>query len=223
MTAKEILDQVKALKNENTETKKMRVAKSDDLGLDVSLSKLKTFSKEIGRDAAVADELYESKIVEAQVLATQIDDAESYTRDELIHRAESIDSDIVAQNFGHEVLSRSPYAVQFIDEWSQGLDNGLKTIAYYALEKLAKIKNCLSQAFYFDRINMIGRDIHQVNESASEAMLAALKAIGDRNPYLKKMSEKTLSNMDKNDVLNLNKTRRSVLEDIQLESLKASQ
>ncbi len=223
MTAKEILDQVKTLKNEKTETKKIRVAKSDELGLDVSLSKLKTFSKEIGRDAAVADELYESKMVEAQVLATQIDDANSYTRDELIRRAESINSAIVAQNFGHEVLSRSPFAVQFIDEWSQGMDNELKTISYYALEKLAKIKNCLSQAFYFDRINIIGRDIHQVNEMASEAMLAALKAMGERNPYLKKMSEKTLLKMDKSTILTLNNARKSVLKEIQLESVKASQ
>lgn len=211
MTVQEVLKSIEKVSKELGNSLSINVDYRGDKDFGLGVGVIKQLAKEIGKDLALADELYATNVHDAKLLATYIDVPESYTQDEIIKRSKQLYPSTFARYFAYNVLAKNQHAVLFIDEWCHGSDEELKIYAYYALQKLAKCKNCLSQAFYFDRLTTISRDIHFVNQEVSEAMLASVHAIGERNDYLKKMSERTLSQINNINHKNLNADRKETL------------
>ncbi len=219
MTVNEVHDSLHTLRGNQDKSGLSAIDSEGNIKLGLNVSSIRQLAKEIGQDCVLADELYNSNILDAKILATFIDDAESYSRDEMLRRSEQLYPSLFAKYFAYNVLAKCSHAVHFIDDWSHSLDEDLKVYAYYALQKLAKCKNSLSQAFYFDRLTTISHDIHHVSDEVSEAMIASLEAIGERNPYLKRMSEKTHNSIqsisqknlaaERNNVLNAKKVRQA--------------
>lgn len=211
MTVQEVLQAIEKISKELGHSLTINADYRGDKDFGLGVGAIKQLAKEIGKDLALADELYASNVHDAKLLATYIDVPESYSQDEILKRSKQLYPSAFARYFSYNVLAKNQHAVLFIDDWCHGADEELKVYAYHALQKLAKCKNSLSQAFYFDRLNTISRDIHFVNQEVSEAMLASVHAIGERNDYLKKMSERTLSQINNISHKNLNADRKEAL------------
>lgn len=212
MTVNEVHDSLHALRGNQEKSLLSSIDSEGNIKLGLNIASIRQLAKEIGRDCVLADELYHSEILEAKVLATFIDDPVSYSRDEIITRSEQLYPSDFAKYFAYNVLAKCTHAVHFIDEWSHSQNEDLKVYAYYALQRLAKCKNSLSQAFYFDRLTTISRDIHHVTDDVAEAMMASLTAIGTRNAYLQRMSEKTANSIEMISQKNLAAERKFVLQ-----------
>lgn len=212
MTASEVHASLYALRSAPKHEGLSKIDSAGNVQLGIGITGLRQLAKEIGKDSALADELYHSNIVDAKILGTLIDAPESYSRDEIQKRSEQLYPSPFAQQFSYNVLAKCAHAIHFIDLWSHSQEEDLKVYAYYALQKVAKCKNSLSQAFYFDRLTTISRDIHHVSDEVAEAMLASLSAIGTRNAYLKRMSEKTANSIERINQKNLAAERQEILE-----------
>ncbi len=155
----------------------------------LNISKIKEIAKQLPKDPALADELYAGRNHDLKVLATYIDDSESYTKDDLQKRAEQLYPSPFAEKFCQNVLAKSDFAVHFIDSWSNCEVGDYKCYAYYTLAELAKQKNKLSDDFYANYLKTISDKMEQSTETVRDAMAAALKSIGSRDPKLLKKCE----------------------------------
>lgn len=212
MTVNEVHESLHALRSNQEKTVLSAIDSEGNIKLGLNVACIRQLAKEIGQDSVLADELYNSDILEAKILATLIDHPESYSRDEMLMRSKQLYPSDFAKYFSYHVLAKCTHAVHFIDDWSHSNDEDLKVYAYYALQKMAKRKNSLSQAFYFDRLNTISRDIHHVSDEVAEAMMASIEAIGARNAYLKRMSEKTANSIQSIGQKNLAAERKNLLQ-----------
>ena len=150
----------------------------------LNFKKIKSVAKGMECDPCLADELYATSNHDLKVLATFIDDADSYTRDELKQRCEQLYLSPFAEVFCHQIMAKSPHAVHFIDMWSHCDLSDYRCYAYYTLAEVAKHKNNLSDEFYARHLKDIAERIHEEPDAVKEAMQEALISIGCRDSKL---------------------------------------
>jgi hypothetical protein len=158
-------------------------------------NRLKNLARQLPKDPVLADELYQEEDEMLRVLATYIDAPDSYTRDELHKRADSLTPSPCAERFCTNVVARSPYAVHFIDEWANCSKGDFECYAYHTLAEVARQKNCLSDDFYANYLRNIASKIDEAPETVRVAMMHALKSIASRDAKLKRMCEEISGRM----------------------------
>ena len=170
MTVDEV---VSKLKSESTEGVKNGWSILDTRGEEtygLNFSKVQSIAKKIKNDPCLADELYASNNHDLKVLATCIDDASSYSLDELNNRVSQLYLSPFAEKFCQQVMAKSAHAVHFIDKWSNCEVGDFKCYAYFTLAEVAKNKNNLSDEFYARHLRDIAETIHAEPDTVKEAM-----------------------------------------------------
>lgn len=157
----------------------------------LNFSAVKEVAEELRKDPALADEMYAGSNHDMKVLATYIDDPESYTRDELNKRSEQLYPSPFAEKFCRQVLANSDHAVHFIGEWINCESCDHRAYAYHTLAELAKKKNRLSDEFYAACLEGITEKIHREKPDVKEAMYAAMLAISKRDAHLNAKGKET--------------------------------
>src|SRR5690554_128360 len=188
MTVDEV---VSKLKSESKEGVKNGWSIMDTCGeqtFGLNFSRVQNVAKKMKNDPCLADELYASNNHDLKVLATYIDDAGSYSLDELNKRVQQLYLSPFAEKFCHQVMAKTPHAVHFIDEWTNCDIGDYKCYAYYTLAEVARQKNNLSDEFYARHLRDIAERIHEEPDVVKQAMKQALLSIGCRDPKLKAKS-----------------------------------
>lgn len=157
----------------------------------LNFSAVKEVAEKLRKDPVLADEMYAGRNHDLKVLATYIDDPESYTRDELNKRSEQLYPSPFAEKFCRQVLANSEHAVHFIGEWISCESCDHRAYAYHTLAELAKKKNRLSDDFYAACLDEIAENIHKEKPDVQEAMHAAMVAISKRDAALSKKGKET--------------------------------
>lgn len=157
----------------------------------LNFSAVKEVAEELRKDPVLADEMYAGSNHDLKVLATYIDDPESYTRDELNKRSEQLYPSPFAEKFCRLVLANSEHAVHFIGEWIRCESCEYRAYAYHTLAELAKKKNRLSDDFYASCLDGIAENFHKEKPDVQQAMQTALAAISKRDAALSKKGKET--------------------------------
>lgn len=154
----------------------------------LNISKIQKVAKLIDCDAILADELYASANHDLKVLATFIDQPQSYTKDELEKRSEQLYPSPFAEKFCRQVMARTDFAVHFIDKWTHCEHGDFRCYAYHTLAEIAKRKNNLADEFYVKYLEDIASKIHQEPDTVKDAMYNAMMSISCRDKKLRKKS-----------------------------------
>lgn len=198
MTVDEVADKLKARKSEVSNGWSVIDTHGEDT-FGLNFKAVKAVAKDLNKDACLADELYATHNHDLKVLATYIDDPESYTRDELQQRSSQLYPSPFAEKFCHKVVAKSPFAVHFIDLWSRSENPELRCYAYFTLAEVAKNKNKLADEFYARHLSEIANRIHNEPDDVKAAMQEAFLSIGCRDSKLRKKCYKTASEIGKID------------------------
>ncbi len=188
MSAKEIASALEALKTEDIKNGWTHRVTNGDKTFGLNLSTVQRFSKDLKKDACLADELYSGNNHDLKVLATFIDDPDSYTQDELSARANQLYPSPFAEKFCEQIVAKSQFAVLFTDLWRNDPDNDKRCYAYYTLSAIAKQKNNLGVEFFIDHIKAIAKSIKKEPRKVRKAMYKALISIGCRDQFLRDQS-----------------------------------
>jgi|GEM_PF-2179468 len=191
----ELDEKLRSLSDENSRQSWSLLDTAGHPTYGLNFAKIAQIAREVGKDSCLADELYASGNHDLQVLATYLDDSDSYTRDDLRRRAHQLYLSPFAEKFCKLVLAKSRHAVEFIDEWMAGDNETLHCYAFYALEALAGRKNNLSVDFYARYVAEITLNIQGKPDAVKEAMHEALVAIGCRDASLQKRATKAIQKM----------------------------
>ncbi len=157
----------------------------------VSVPKLRTLAREVGRDHPLALKLWETGLHDARLLATMIDDPRQVTVDQMDKWVRDFDSwDVVDGSCGN-LFDKTPFAVAKAKEWCKRDEEFVKRAGFVLIAELAvHDKNAKDQVF-LDFLPLIVGGASDKRNFVKKAVNWSLRQIGKRNLKLNKAAAST--------------------------------
>ena len=186
MTAPEILAALRAQANPKNVAGMARYGISAKGTLGVSVALIRRLAKQTGRSHELAAELWASGIHEARILATIVEEPARVTRRQMNQWARDFDSWDVCDQACQNLFRYTPYAWTMAVEWAGARREFVRRAAFALMAGLAvKAKDSPDEDFeaLLPLIAMAATDERTL---VKKAVSWALRAIGKRNPHLRR-------------------------------------
>jgi len=145
---------------------------------------LKKLAREIGRDHALAQELWASEIFEARALATLIDDPEKVTPRQMNQWAKDFDSWAICDGACINVFRHTRFAHQKCLEWSARREEFVKRAAFSLMAGLTVADKTASDDAFLKFLPLIKTAALDERNMVKKGVNWALRQIGKRNMTL---------------------------------------
>jgi 3-methyladenine DNA glycosylase AlkD len=152
--------------------------------LGVSVPLLRAMGKEIGRDHALALELWKSGVHEARILAGLIDDPALASEAQLERWARDLDSWDVCDLVCSNLFDRTPFAHAKAIAWSSREEEFVKRAGFVLMAALAVHDKEASASSFRKFLPIIEREALDERNFVKKAVNWALREIGKRSPEL---------------------------------------
>lgn len=214
MTSKEIIKELKLLRNEKNIAGMARFGISGKNVLGINIPVLRKMAKEIkkarGDDAhKIAQELWQSGIHEAKILASMIDDPKKVTAKQMDDWIKDFDSWDVCDQVCMNLFDLTDIAFKKATEWSKRKPEFEKRAGFALMAVLAWHDKAASDQKIAKFLPIIQRESQDERNYVRKAVNWALRQIGKRNPVLKKQAIATAKEILKID----NKTAKWIAKD----------
>ena len=151
--------------------------------LGISIYTLRKLAKEIKKDHQLALRLWDSGFHEARILASFIDEPDKVTRAQLERWVKDFDSwDVVDQV--SELISRTPYVLEKIREWSSRETEFVKRAAFSLIAEITWYDKKLADQDFEPFFQLIKKSATDERNYVKKAVNWALRNIGKRNWFL---------------------------------------
>ncbi|HDR7545415.1 DNA alkylation repair protein [Bacillus sp. 22475] len=186
MLLEEVMQQLEEYGTEqNRKTYKNHGAKEPLFG--VSFANLKLLKKKIKKDHDLAVELWETKNMDAMILATYILDPKNITAEQLNSWVQDVDYYCLMDVFMTSICT-SPIAIERMEEWTKSNDEWIGRAGWSLLANISIKNKTLHDDFFSPYLEEIKENIHNEKNRKKEAMNSALIAIGIRNEDLERQA-----------------------------------
>ena len=161
-----------------------RVGIDVEHALGVSMPNIRAIAKRCGTDQRLADDLWETGIHEARILATLVADPEALTGEVMDAWAADLASWDVCDSAA-DVFGRSPLATRKIRSWARGHEGYVKRCAFSMIARRAVwAKDALDREF-LGYLPLIRRGATDPRNEVKKGVSWALRQIGKRNAALR--------------------------------------
>lgn len=154
----------------------------------IGLTKLRKFSKTVGKDPKLARQLWQSKIYEMKIVALLIDDLKSMTIEQAETQVEQLQGGYLAHVFSScdATLAKTPFVVELADKWIKSKDAVRRSCGYGLLYEISKSKkkSAPEEEYFFAHIAFIEKTYHKQSVDTVLSMAGALMGIGKRSKKL---------------------------------------
>lgn len=145
---------------------------------------LKKLAREIGRDHALAQELWASEVFEARALATLIEDPEKITERQMLKWAKDFDNWAICDGACINVFRYTRFAHKICVEWSARPEEFVKRAAFSLMAGLTVADKAASDAAFLKFLPLIKRAAIDDRNGVKKGVNWALRQIGKRNAAL---------------------------------------
>lgn len=153
----------------------------------IGLTQLRKLAKQVGKDRALARELWESDVYDAKVIALLIDDPKAMTPEQAERQVDQLAAGQLAHVFAScdATLAKSSIAADLAEEWTQGdtIRRRCGNTLVYELSK-SKKKSAPDDAWFLDHIARIDATWRNEGTDVRLAMATALMGMGKRSAPL---------------------------------------
>src|SRR3989454_5469609 len=157
----------------------------------VSVPKLRTLAREVGRDHQLALELWETTLHDARLLASIVDDPEKVTIDQMDKWVGNFDSwDVVDGSCGN-LFDKTPFAVVKAREWCKREEEFVKRAGFVLMAELAVHDKHAKDKLFLDFLPLIIAGASDKRNFVKKAVDWALRQIGKRNLKLNRAAVST--------------------------------
>jgi len=150
----------------------------------VSINKLRPFAKNIGKDHKLASELWTTKIHEARLLATMIDEPEKVTESQMEKWVKDFNSWDICDQCCSNLFDKTKYAYQKAFEWSKRKEEYTKRAGFVLMAVLSVHDKKTSDKEFEKFFKVIKREAKDERNYVRKAVNWALRQIGKRNALL---------------------------------------
>ncbi|MCG6552867.1 MAG: DNA alkylation repair protein [Candidatus Magnetominusculus sp. LBB02] len=152
--------------------------------LGVNIPVLRKMAKTIGKDHALALELWETGIHEARILAALIDSAALVTSEQLENWALNFDSWDVCDQVCSNLFDKTAYAYEKACSWSRREEEFVKRAGFVLMAALAVHDKKAGDEVFMSFFPMIKSGSSDDRNFVKKAVNWALRQIGKRNQFL---------------------------------------
>ncbi len=157
----------------------------------VSMPVLRALAKRTGKGHALAQELWDSGIHEARILATLIDDKNQVSERQMESWAKDFDSwDVVDQCCGN-LFRHTPYAYTKAVEWSSRREEFVKRAGFVLMAGLAVCDKKTDDREFLRFFPLLIRESTDERNFVRKAVNWALRQMGKRSAFLHKEAIQT--------------------------------
>ncbi len=181
MQAEEVISHLKTLANPENVKGMARFGINPHNTLGISLSTLRPLAREIGKDHDLAQQLWDSGIHEARILASIIGKPAQVTEEQMEAWVEDIDSWDVCDQVCMNLWGKSPYAYQKAHEWSTREEEFVKRAAFALMVAVAIHDKKASDERLEEFFPVIKAQAPDSRNFVRKAVNWALRQIGKRN------------------------------------------
>lgn len=182
MRSRQVLEELKARTDPADLPGMARFGINTDSALGgIRVPELRNMAKRLGRDHALALELWASGIHEARLLATMVDVPTAVTEEQMERWAVDFDSwDIVDQCCGN-LFDKTPYAHAMAARWSSREEEFVKRAGFVLMASLAVHDTNAPDVSFEDFLPLIEREAQDRRNFVRKSVNWALRQIGKRN------------------------------------------
>ncbi len=197
MEVKEIVDRLRSMGDEKAVEGMVRFGIQSSSSFGVSVPKLRTLAREVGRDHQLAMRLWETELHEARVLATMVDNPEEVTIDQMDRWVRDFDSwDVVDGSCGN-LFDKTPFAVAKAKEWCIREEEFVKRAGFVLMAELAVHDKQAKNRLFLEFFPLIMGGASDERNFVKKAVNWALRQIGKRNLKLNKAAVSTALRIQK--------------------------
>lgn len=154
----------------------------------IGLTVLRKLAKQIGKDHALAGELWQSDVYDARIIALLIDDPKKITREQAEIQVEQLDQGGLEHVFSScgAPLAKTPFAAEMADDWVKSQDPARRSCGYGLLYELSKsqTKKAPDEAFFMGHIAHMDKSFDTETRPVQLSIGGALMGIGKRSANL---------------------------------------
>jgi len=182
----EIIAELKSQKNPENIAGMARFGISSHNTLGISIPTLRKLAKRIGKDHALAQQLWASGIHEARLLAGFIDDPKQVTKKQMDAWAKDFDSWDIVDQVCSNLFDKTPYAYEKVTQWSKSREEFVKRAGFALLAALSVHDKTAEDEVFISYFPIIKREAVDERNYVRKAVNWALRQIGKRNKRLNK-------------------------------------
>jgi len=154
----------------------------------IGLTKLRKFSKTLGKDPKLARQLWQSNIYEMKIIALLIDDPKTMTIEQAEMQVEQLQGGHLAHVFSScdATLAKTPFVVELADRWITNEDAVRQRCGYGLLYEISKSKkkSAPEEEYFLAHIAHIEQTYPEQRTTILMSMAGALMGIGKRSKTL---------------------------------------
>lgn len=151
----------------------------------VSFATLKTLTKKIKKDQALAEQLWATGNHDARILATMIADPEAISSKTADQWVKDLDNYAIADALS-ALISKTPFAQTKAEKWSESKSEWIGQCGWQLISHQAMTSPALPDDWFEAYLKIIEREIHTRKNRVRHSMNGALISIGVRNRSLEK-------------------------------------
>jgi len=159
-----------------------------DHALGIPLSILRPYAKQIGTNHQLAIDLWDTRIHEARILATIIDDPKQVTEEQMEQWAAEFNSWDICDQCCLNLFDKTIYVHKKISEWTQRKEEFVKRAGFVLIVALAIHDKNAADDFFDQFFPPIKRENSDDRTYVKKAVNWALRSIGKRNLNLNEKS-----------------------------------
>ena len=167
-----------------------RYAIPSDKALGVRMADIQKLAKLLGRDHALALELWKTDVYEARMLCAYLDEIEKVTPAQMDAQARDFDNWAICDTLCFALWVYSPHAFRKIHKWSKSRSEYVKRAAFALLASVAlrgKGKH-VNDADILKCLPLIEKAATDERNFVKKGVNWALRGVGRRSPALRKAS-----------------------------------
>jgi 3-methyladenine DNA glycosylase AlkD len=184
MECEEVLARLKSLANPENVAGMARFGINPENTLGISVPTLRKLAKEIGRDRALAQELWASGVHEARMLAGLVDDPRLVTEEQMERWVADFDSWDVCDGCCGDLFDKTGFAYRKAVEWAAKDEEFVKRAAFALMAWLAVHDKRAPDEAFLEFLPVIKRESADGRNFVKKAVNWALRQIGKRNAAL---------------------------------------
>ena len=182
----EIISELRSLANQKTQGKAAYFGINAENLLGVSMPDLRKFAKVIGKDHSIAMGLWKTKIHEALILASLVDEAEKVTEKQIDNWTNDFNSWDVCDQCCINLFIKTPYAKKKALEYCGSEKEFVKRCGFALIAVMAVHYKKEKDEFFLPFLKIIERESTDERNFVKKAVNWALRQIGKRNETLRK-------------------------------------
>jgi len=187
----DVIYRLKSLSDDKVTKEMERVGINTDQAYGISIYALQRLAKEMGRDHALAQQLWESGLREARILAGMTDNPEMVTETQMESWVKDFDSWDVCDLCCGNLFDKTPFAYQKAEAWSQREEEFVKRAGFVLMAALAVHDKAATDEELSKFMPLIKREATDGRNFVKKAVNWALRQIGKRNLNLNRIAVET--------------------------------